>query len=835
MFILPLRFLKFWYPDSLEIFIRSWHNLLTVIEEDLAVGLMWKLLFTPLFHDSSFVGRILSFGFRLFRIILGLLAFLVVTLIVFLIALVWFLAPIVWIFAPSGLKYLDFAILLLGLSLFIHGIIYIPQTTIWQIKSSKDIWKATKLKPNKINWNSLINSIEVRIYLESLELLPNKFGPQEVKLDPQILEEAFRLVKNSNAKYITESYIWTAFMLSLPGIESALLKLDLQVKDLEEALKFLEHRKNNWRRVYIWDEEFATKHLKGVNRGWLSAPTPLLDSISTDLTKVAASQGFPAFIGRKHIINEAISILSQEKDRNVLLVGSAGSGKSALVNNLARMIVLGDAPQALATKRIVSLDLSKFLSWIENEGDLAARIKEVFDEVAFVQDVVIFIDELHALGEGDAKNDYNFYALLAPYLESDKFQFIATTEPENYAKVIEKNNNFARIFHRLEVPPASIEDTTQIIQQRAIDLMRYKKMKVSYLAVKELVNDSVKYVHDRVLPDAALFVLEEVITQSKDGIIDKLLVKQIFSTLTKIPSIEINPNEISLLLNIEQEFAKKIIGQTDAVKAIADTLRRSSTALRDQNKPIGSFLFLGPTGVGKTELAKTLAKIYFKNEASFIQFDMSEYQNTDSINRLIGGGDNLGELTEAIKHNPYALILLDEFEKADSKILTIFLQVLEEGRLTDSSGKHISFTNSIVIATSNVASLVIAEGIKQGQKFEDIKEKVKVELLKQFKPELVNRFDEIVIFKPLNKNEIEQIVNLKISDLKLKLKDEGYLVEFTPDLVISLAEKGYDQVLGARPLKRYIQDQIEAKLARMILENQLKKGEILTLDSQILN
>lgn len=834
MLRLPIKLLKFWYLDSLEVFIRSWHNLINILEEDLAVGLMWKLLATPLFHDSSIVGKLLSFIFRLSRICLGLIAFFLVTLSSIFVSLLWFLSPVLWIVLPPGLKSIDFALILTGFSIFIHQILYTPKTSLWHIKNFKDIWKATRLKPKILTWEYLINSIEVQSLLESLELSGKQFGVQQFILSDQILEQAFNLAKKSEAKYVSAEYFWVTFLLSLNGVENALLKLDLQPKDFEQALKFLEYRKNNWRRVYIWDEEFAIKHLKGVNRGWLSSPTPALDSIANDLTKLAATKGFPQFIGRQSVLAETLNILAQEKDRNVLLVGSPGSGKSALVNNLARMIVIGNAPAPLATKRLMSLDITKLLAWVENEGELAAKIKAVFDEVNFVEDVILFIDELHTLGEGDASNQYNFFALLSPYLELDKFQFIASTENENYAKIIEKNTNLARIFHRVEVPPASLEETTEIIESKVIDLMRFKKMRISYLAIKELILDSLKYVHNRVLPDAALYVLDEVETAAKDKIINKSLVKETFAKITKIPSIEIDESQKDFLLNLEQEFAKKIIGQKEATKIIADTLRRSATALRDQNRPIGSFLFLGPTGVGKTELAKTLAKIYYKNSISFLQYDMSEYQTAEAVDRLIGGPEKLGELTEAVKNNPYSLILLDEFEKADPKILTLFLQILEEGRLTDFQGKHIDFSNTIIVATSNVASLLITERIKNNQDFNALREAVKTETLRVFKPELINRFDEIVIFKPLEQVEIEQIVNLKLEELKTKLKDEGYLVEFNPDLITELAKKGYDPSLGARPLRRYLQDNLEAKLSRMILENQLKKGEILELNSQFL-
>jgi len=354
---------------------------------------------------------------------------------------------------------------------------------------------------------------------------------------------------------------------------------------------------------------------------------------------------------------------------------------------------------------------------------------------------------------------------------------------------------------------------------------RWEGIRLTYRGIKELANLSHDFIHDRVLPDSALANLEECKVSAKNGVITSGVVKGVIQKRVNIPIGEVTGAQKDELLNLENLIHERMVDQVEAVTVIANTLRRSATALREKNRPIGSFLFVGPTGVGKTELAKILSETYFKNTASFTRFDMSEYQNEEAVNRLLGTVENPGELTESVKNKPYSLILLDEFEKADPKILTLFLQVLDDGRLTDARGITVDFTNTIVIATSNAASLLIAQNLQEGQSMEAVKQKVHDELLKAFKPELVNRFDEVVIFKPLSQEDLEKIVVMKLKGLKELMKEKGYLIEFSPELISELAKKGFDPVLGARPLRRFIQDSLEARLSRMMLEGKLMKGQ----------
>ncbi len=829
---LPIHLIEFWYPESIIFFIRTWKNTILFLEEDLAVGLMWKLVFTPLFHDSSILGRILSFLFRLGRILIGLFAFFMATLLILAIAGYFLITPLFSVLdLPPIISLPTRLVFLAGLGLFLIHIFTHPHKKVW---STSDPWLASTLKKEDLKFVTLLQKEPVLNLLANLELQLDHLPNWEIK-DVELVEKrAFELAKISGSEYIGPNHFFVAALGQIPNIDNMLLKFDLQISDFEETLKYLEKKIQTWRMVYIWDEEFAIHHLKGVNRGWLGVPTPNLDLVGEDLTKEAAMVGFSDFYRTSGIGKEIVNNLSEATGRNIIIVGPPGAGKSALIRNLAKQIVTGDAPSELATKRLMLLDLTRLVSGMTTQGELADRVKTIFEEVAFAKNVIIVIEEIQELGVGEAGSSLNVYSLIQPYIESSGFQFIATTEVENYSKIIEKNGAFARLFRKVELAPASPGDTLIILEERAITAQRKNKVQITFIALKQTVELAKKFIHDRVLPDSAISLLKEATAQPVNGWVTKDIIRSIVSQRNKIPLIETGNLDKNKLLSLETEIHKRLIDQEPAVKAVADALRRSVTGLREEQRPIGSFLFVGPTGVGKTETAKTLARVYFETEQAFVRFDMSEYQNPESVARLIGRQGEEGQLTEAVRRRPYALILLDEFEKADPKILTLFLQVLEDGHLTDGVGRMVDFTNTIIIATSNVGSLLIAQGLAQGKSLESLDKEVNDEVLKVFQPELVNRFDEVVLFKTLAQADLEKIVRLKLAVLKNQLKEKGFLVEFSQELISQAAKRGFDPVLGARPLRRLIQDTLEANLSRMILENKLTKGQTFKADVSLL-
>ncbi len=813
----------------------------------MAVGLMWRLLFTPLFHDSSFVGRILSLIFRLVRIVSGIVTMIFATLTMSLIALVWLLLPLfflVWCFDSQLFNFVPFIANLLGgislygtifgIGLFIHHLWHHPIKKTWQIISSDDIWSATKLNKNDLPFEKMIERPAIKKLLSLLELTESSF-PKIEKVDiKQLADQAFMLAKKRHARHIEAGDFFIAYFTLSPTLGQMLIKNQITELDLIEALNYMDQTSEIWRKVFIWDEDFHTRHLKGVNRGWLGAPTPSLDMISIDLTAQASKQNFEDFIGRSNVTSQVLSILSQDIDRNALLVGEAGVGKTTLVQTLAKMIVSGDAPAVLATKRLIKLDISRLLSGITNEGEMARTLKNAFSEVESIGDIIIFIDEIHELGIGDAQANFNIFSLLTPYLESNSFQFIASTEPNNYARILEKESSLTRLFHKVIVPEASESETLEIIKLRAIEAQINQGINTTFPALSYIVHKSKQFIHDRKLPDSALYLFNECKTDTTAKNITTDTVKRVLSRKINMPLVELDSSHKEILLNLENLIHQKMISQKQAVQAVADTLRRAATSLREENRPIGSFLFVGPTGVGKTELAKILSEVYFKQNNTFVRFDMSEYQTSESVNRLIGTSNNPGELTEVIKNKPYCLLLLDEFEKASPQILTLFLQVLEDGRLTGFDGQTVDFTNTIIIATSNAASVLIAQELDQNKPLELIENDVRQELIKTMKPELINRFDSIVVFKPLSQFDIEEIVQIKLQSLKQKMLEQGYVIDFSKELIAELARRGYDPVLGARPLRRVIQDTLESNLSKLILTNKLEKGSLSLIDLSIL-
>ncbi len=819
---LPIHLIEFWYPEGIRFFVRTWQNLMLYLEEDLAVRLMLRLLFVPLFHDSTIVGRILSFLFRISRVLIGIFAFAITTIILLCLGGYWLSAPILAVFdQPPQISRIIF---LSGIGLFLINSILHPHKKVWSVISGEDFWDASRVKKEDLTFKKLLTNWEVLDLLSNLELQLNTFPLFEITNINNVGKAAFEYAKKCASSYIGPRHFFVAALLEIPNIENLLLKLELRPQDLENVLFYLERKNQIWRKVYLWDDDFVVHHLKGVNRGWLGVPTPNLDLYGDDLTKKAAKEGFPDLVREKGVVDEVINILSQTSGRNVILVGLAGAGKSSLLKHLAKQIVTGDAPEALATKRIVLLDLVKLLSGIKTQGELADRIKEVFEEVSFAQNIIIAIEEIHELGMGEVGSSMNLYSLMEQYLEGDTFQFLGTTEPENYTRVLEKNSSFARIFRKIELNPATPADTLDILEYRSIQAERKSKIKVTFIAIKVAVELAQKFVRDRCLPDSAISVLKESMTESVNGWVTKDVIRRVISSRVKVPMMEVGTVDKQRLLNFETELHGRLIGQEQAVKAVSDALRRSATGMSDDGRPIGSFLFVGPTGVGKTELAKTLAEVYFKTTGAFLRFDMSEYQNPESVSRLIGGSGEGGLLTEEVRQRPYALLLLDEFEKANEKILTLFLQVLDDGRLTDGAGRTIDFENTIIIATSNAGSLLIAQGIQSGKSLEEIDKQVNDELLKVLKPELVNRFDDIVIFKPLSNQDLQKIVKIKLFALQNQMKEKGYLVEFSKELMEELAKQGFDPVLGARPLRRLIQDTLEANFSKLILEGKLAKG-----------
>jgi len=575
-------------------------------------------------------------------------------------------------------------------------------------------------------------------------------------------------------------------------------------------------------------------HKKIMNRAWTARPTPTLDKYGEDLTLLARERVIGFMIGHEEEINTLINILSKPNKNNALLIGEAGIGKETIVNNLAYRIIKDNVPEVLFDKRVVALNLSNLTSSASHE-ELAERIKNIFFEIEMAGNVILYVQDIHNLFKTKGESNLNIFDLFLPFIKSSNVSIIGATYPLDFKRYIEKEGGFMDYFEIIRVQELKEEESLKILIYQAILWESKFKVFIPYVVLKRAVYLAKRFFHQKPLPGSAISLVEELVSEAVKERKKEITLSDLnllVERKTKIPVEEAEGEEARKLLNLEEIIHQSFINQDDAVFAVARALREFRSGLSRKGGPIASFLFVGPTGVGKTELSKILAKIQFGSEEAMIRLDMSEYQDQKSIYKLLGHPDEGvgGYLTEAVYEKPYSLVLLDEFEKAHPNILNIFLQVFDDGRLTDSFGKFVDFQNTIIIATSNADSSFIKEEIEKGRKFLEIKEDVKKRLTNYFKPELLNRFSDVIVFRDLNKEEIVKIAELLIKKLqKTVFEEKNIELLFEDSVLVFLAEKGYDKVFGARPLRKVISEEINDVLAKKILEGELTKGSLVKI------
>ncbi len=644
-----------------------------------------------------------------------------------------------------------------------------------------------------------------------------------------------------------------------------------------------------------------------------NSKTPALDHFGIDLTARAIKDLLDPVVGRETQIDRMIQILNRRSKNNPVLIGEPGVGKTAIVEGLAKRIVDERVPEMLLGKRLMMLDMASVIAGTKFRGEFEERLKKIIDEVIASPDVILFIDELHnVVGAGSAEGAIDAANILKPALSRGEVQTIGATTLEEYRKHIEKDAALERRFQPIIVPEATVDETIEVLKGLRPRYEKFHNVKITDEAIEEAAKLAKRYIADRFLPDKAIDLIDEassrarIARSSTDGR-GKRLSKQLEEKLTKIDDavynqdfeqaarlkseasvIEKKLNEVQAdsknsdkvrvtteditkvvaqstgipveklakfetdsLKKLEQTLKLKIIGQDNAVDVIAKAIRRSRTGIADQKKPIGSFMFLGPTGVGKTELARVLSGELFNDADSIIKVDMSEFMEKHNVSRLVGapagyvGYEDAGQLTEKVRRKPYSLILFDEIEKAHPDIFNILLQILEDGVLTDAKGKRVDFSNTIIIMTSNVGARVLAKEAEIGfttdtpkdqQKLEEIHvqmtEKVTSELKKQFRPEFLNRIDHVLVFKALSKLDIEKIAELQLKDLARRLEEKEIILKFKPNVRTLLVEKGYDIENGARPMKRAVQRLIEDKLASGIVSEMIKPGDTVEISAK---
>ncbi|NTV31189.1 ATP-dependent Clp protease ATP-binding subunit [candidate division WWE3 bacterium] len=597
-----------------------------------------------------------------------------------------------------------------------------------------------------------------------------------------------------------------------------------------------EYRKQSWK---FWRDEFFVRRI-GVNVGWVAGFLPELKRFSIDLTQEAVLGHLPHVFGREKELNTMLQVLVRPSRNNVLLVGEAGVGKTSLVYSISWFILgryadvnipgLADLVEPLRGRRVIELNAAGFVGGMGDRGSLENRLNEVLHELTDGE-TVLFINQLENLIQT------GMIGYLAPLIGSTQFPIIATTTPKVLNEQLSPLSEFMSEFEVIQIKPPSLTEAVRILEGVVNEIEMKTGCFFTYPAIVDAIEMSERYIHNAVLPDKAIKVLVKAGENSRNQEIHTKQIENAIAMTTGIPVGDLSSEETDKLLNLERLLKERIIGQTEAVEEIAKAVRRARTGVSSNQRPIASLLFLGPTGVGKTLTAKTLAQVYFTPSAhsgmndqelnrlidqNFMQYDMSEFSEPGSVSVFVQ------RLTQESREKPFSLLLLDEFEKSEDAIRNLFLQILEEGRLTNAKGESADFRNTIIIATSNAIT-----DLPQNEKTQD---RIRERLEKAFRPELINRFDGIVVFTPLGANEIHSIVLIELAKLQNRLKQEREIkLTWTESLVTELSKIGVDPEYGARPLRRIIQDRIEDSLARKILRHELQYGDEYELSPQDLN
>lgn len=573
----------------------------------------------------------------------------------------------------------------------------------------------------------------------------------------------------------------------------------------------------------------------------------VIEDFGFDLTKAAAEGKLDPVVGRETEIARVIEILGRRKKNNPMLIGEPGVGKSAIVEGIALRIAGGSISPALAKKRLISLDIALVVAGTKYRGDFEKRLKSIIKEASSNPDIILFIDEFHTIvGAGGAQGSLDAANILKPALARGELQCIGATTMDEFAKIVEKDGALDRRFQKIVVEPTDIQQSITILENLKPNYEDFHKVTYNDEAIEACVRLTDRYITDKSLPDKAIDALDEAgsmirLNLTKDkrtgNIVDAEDIATVVSKMTGIPVNKVAESEGNRIMKMKGRLQSRIIGQDDAIEKVVRAIQRNRAGLKDPNRPIGTFLFFGPTGVGKTQLAKCLAEYLFDSQENMVRIDMSEYMEKFTVSRLVGappgyvGYEEGGQLSERVRRKPYCVVLLDEIEKAHPDIFNILLQVLDEGRLTDSNGRVVSFRNTIVIMTSNVGSRELDEygsgvgfatsGKSVSKNRQSVLEKA---IRKSFPPEFINRVDERIFFNALTKEDIEKIIDIELKDLRSRAEEAGYKLVVTPSAKRFIADAGFDPAFGARPLKRAVMKYVEDPVSEFIISDRILQG-----------
>jgi len=653
----------------------------------------------------------------------------------------------------------------------------------------------------------------------------------------KIIIQAAKNAQEHTREKITCGDLLVAFAFADNFTENFLIEKDTRKEDIQSLVQWYYKIKQKQKKLSEWwsYENLLTKGSLG--KDFSAGYAITLQRFSEDLTEKISRNILREVIGHQEEVKQIERVLEREEVKNVLLVGEPGTGRSSIVEALTQKAFLGKSLPAINYKRFIKFDVSALVNQAQSAEEAEFLLEKCFSEAVKARNIILVINDFHNyVSPNPQPGMMNISGIMSRYLALNSFQVIAITTFEGFHNTIEPNSAFSNFFEKVQVQEISEQETLLLLEQYVPFFEHKYQKEISFRALKEILKLSSRYFAQTPFPQKAIRLLDEAMVYlrmyTKDKVLRDYHIQKIVTQKTKIPIEALGQQEKRLLLNLEELIHNRLINQEEAVYEMASALRRARAQVNIRTGPIGSFLFLGPTGVGKTEAAKTLSEIYFGSEQNMIRFDMSEFQTTEDIKRLIGTTKETGLLTNAVKEKPFCLLLLDELEKAHFNILNLFLQILDEGWVTDGLGRKVDFKNTIIIATSNAAAEIIMEDIKLGRTLAQTKEHVFNFIFQQrlLKPEFINRFDGVILFKPLGKQELLQIAGLMLSKLAKNLLDKGVKFEITSELKQKIVELSYSPSFGAREMRRVIQDKVENSLAKALLLGELKRGNMVCVN-----
>ncbi len=666
-------------------------------------------------------------------------------------------------------------------------------------------------------------------------------SPWQEGVSGEVARSAFLVAAQMGEEHILPDALFVALFFPLsPNFQKAFQKFRITPEDAREAV-FMERRAREASRLnrslgIVGGYAGARPRMRrspSLNRAWTSRPTPTLDQFSEDITAMVRAHGGGLLVGHEKEYAEMLDALTRPGKPNAILVGEPGVGKTAMLHHLALRMNRDEVPPFLFDRRILSLSISHLLAGASPE-EVAERLTKISDEIMIAGNVLVFVPDIHDLFKPFGKGGVSAIDVFLPIVRSGAIPLLGDSYPREFKTLVEPRSDFAEQFEIIRVEEMSAEEAARFLTYAALFLERQFGVFVTIPALRKIVEIADKHISSKPLPTSALDLLKEVIARAsreKVGILSPEFAARVAEEEVGVPLQTAGEAETEKLLHLEDIIHERLINQTEAVRAVSRALREYRSGLSRQGGPIATFLFVGPTGVGKTELSKILAEIQFGSREAMRRFDMSEYQDKTSIFRLIGtpNGEMTGDLTDAVREHPYSLILLDEFEKAHPDVLNLFLQVFDDGRLTDSLGRTVQFQNTIIIATSNAHSDFVKQEIEKGRSALEIADELKGKLTTYFKPELINRFSDVIVFRDLNEDEIFQIARILLREFIEQVRDSNGIVLVCDDSAVKeVARRGYSNVFGARPLRKIVSEEARGRLAEMILRGEVSSGDAIT-------